>query len=120
MSSPSKTEIEQYIKEITNKNDKIGDLDKDIKDLCDKLVSLAETLFLQYYTDYFLDIYRCLLLHLKVHFGPNFADYFAKHPGYSQLQKLGSLLRVDQSEVQDENCCEDPGSILLKVVSSGY
>ena len=116
MSSPSEREIKDYIEEIANKNDQIGKLDKDIKDLCEKLVSLAETLSPQYYA-YFLSIYRCLLLHLKVHFGPNFADYVAKHPGYSQLQKLGSLLSVDQSEVQDENCCEDPGSILLKMFS---
>lgn len=73
MSSPSEREIKDYIEEIANKNDQIGKLDKDIKDLCEKLVSLAKTLSPQYYA-YFLSIYRCLLLHLKVHFGPNFAD----------------------------------------------
>ena len=123
MSSPSESDIEQYIKEIANKNDQIRKLDKDINDLCYKLVPLAEEpKFLENYYDFFEDIYRCLMLHLKVHFGPNFADNVATNSSrYSQFQKFSNLLAVHRDPTFQEaleNRCEDPGNILLKLVSS--
>ena len=125
MSSPSESDIEQYIEEIANKNDQIRKLDKDINDLCHKLVPLAEEpKFLKNYYDYFENIFRCLMLHLKLHFGPNFADHVATNSSrYSQFQILDNLLAVHrdptfQEALDLENRCEDPGSILLKVVSS--
>ena len=123
MSSPSESDIEQYIKEIANKNDQIRKLDKDINDLCHKLIPLAEEpKFLKNYYVSFENIYRCLMLHLKLHFGPNFADHVATNSStYRQFQKLDNLLAVHRDPTFQEaleNRCEDPGSILLKVVGS--
>ena len=86
------------------------------------MVPLAEKRkFLKNYYDYFKNIYRCLTLHLKLHFGPNFADHVVKNSSkYSQFQKLETLLAVhrDSSTLHEdlENRCEDPGRILLKVL----
>ena len=123
MCCASEDNIKRSIEEIKNKNDKIEkELLKDIGDLCSKLMPFAANRkILKEYVSYFRDIYRCFILHLKMHLGPDYvADCVMGNSSTCPLlQKLGSELNLEQDDRESgwELGWEDPGSILIKVVS---